>query len=183
MDSPTTAAASTMRASRRFGRTLAGPRPRHRPHGEIGTTMETPHQRDDERLRRLARASSLALDGAEYADVPPDVDAELRSICRALPETAENQAWAGTQWRIRKRIFAHVLTVDFADGPVTVLTFRASGPELDALRTAGHPFFRPAWGTDLDAGVSWDEVAELVTDSYRTLAPKTLVRQLDRPRG
>jgi len=139
----------------------------------------------EDRLGRLARASTLALDATEYADVPPDVVAELRSVCLGLPETAENQAWAGFQWRIRKRTFAHVLTVDFADGPVTVLTFRSSEPELDALRSAGHPFFRPAWGADvvgmvLDAGVDWDEVTELVTESYCTLAPKKLIELVNR---
>lgn len=140
---------------------------------------------DEDRLGRLARASALALNAIEYADVPPDVVAELRSVCLGLPETAENQAWAGFQWRIRKRTFAHLLTVDFADGPVTVLTFRSSGPELDALRNAGHPFFRPAWGADLvgmvlDADADWDEVAELVTDSYCVLAPKKLVKLVNR---
>jgi predicted DNA-binding protein (MmcQ/YjbR family) len=144
------------------------------------------HPPEEDRLGRLARASSLAVDATEYADVPPEVVTRLRSICLSLPETTENQAWAGTQWRIRKRIFAHVLTVDFTDGPVTVMTFRSSGPELDALRSTGPPFFRPAWGTDavgmvLDAGVDWDQVTELVIESYCILAPKKLVQLVDRP--
>ncbi len=122
----------------------------------------------------------------EYADVPPDIVAMLRSVCLGLPETLEEQAWAGTRWRIRKRTFAHVLTTDSADGPVTVMTFRSSGPELDALHSAGHPFFRPGWGTNvvgmvLDAGVERDEVAELVTESYCIMAPKKLVELVARP--
>lgn len=140
----------------------------------------------EDRAARLARASSLAVGASEYADVPPEVAAAVRSICAALPETAENEAWAGLQWRVRKRTFAHVLTVDFADGPVTVLTFRSSGPELDALRGAGHPFFRPAWGRDavgmvLGADVDWAHVGELVTDSYCLVAPKKLVASVRRP--
>jgi predicted DNA-binding protein (MmcQ/YjbR family) len=143
-------------------------------------------QTDEDRLRHLARASALALDPAEYADVPAAVVARLRSVCLGLPECVENQAWAGTQWRIRDRMYAHVLTVDFVDGPVTVMTFRSSGPELDALRSAGHPFFRPAWGANLvgmvlDADVNWDDVIELVIESYCVLAPKKLVRQIERP--
>jgi predicted DNA-binding protein (MmcQ/YjbR family) len=143
-------------------------------------------QADEGRRRRLARASSLALGATEYADVPADVVAELRSVCLGLPEAAEKQAWAGTQWRIRDRMFAHVLAIDFADGPVTVVTFRSSGPELDALRRAGHPFFRPAWGANLvgmvlDTGVNWDEVTELLVESYCVLAPRKLVEQIDRP--
>ena len=145
-------------------------------------------QPDDDRLRHLARASSLALDPTGYADVPAAVVARVRSLCLGLPESVEKQAWAGTQWRIRDRMYAHVLTVDFVDGPVTVMTFRSSGPELDALRGAGHPFFRPAWGAGLvglvlDADVNWDEVTELVIESYCVLAPRKLVRQIERRGG
>jgi YjbR len=144
------------------------------------------HEPDDDRLRRLARASSLALGATEYADVPAEVLAEVRSICLGLPETVENPSWAGTQWRVRKRTFAHVLAVDFADGPVTVVTFRSSPPELDALRRTGHPFFQPAWGADavgmvLEPGVDWSDVAELLTESYCTQAPRKLVELIDRP--
>jgi YjbR len=143
-------------------------------------------QPDKGRLRRLARASSLALGATEYADVPVETLAGLRSVCRGLPESVEKQVWAGTQWRIRNRMFAHVLTIDFDDGPVTVMTFRSSGPDLDALRGAGHPFFRPAWGANLvgmvlDTGVNWDEVTELLIESYCVLAPRKLVEQIDRP--
>ncbi len=144
------------------------------------------NQPEEDRLGRLARASSLALGATEYADVPSAVLAELRSVCLGLPETAEKQVWAGTQWRVRNRMFAHVLSVDFEDGPVTVMTFRSTGPELDALRGAGHRFFRTAWGANLvgmvlDAGVNWDEVTELVIESYCVLAPRKLVEQIDRP--
>ena len=143
-------------------------------------------ERDEDQLDHLARASSLALAATEYADVQDDVVAKLRSLCLGLPETVEKQVWAGTQWRVRNRMFAHVLAVDFPDGPVTVMTFRSSGPELDALRGAGHPFFRPAWGSDLvgmvlDAGANWDEVTELVIESYCAVAPVKLVARIDRP--
>jgi predicted DNA-binding protein (MmcQ/YjbR family) len=143
-----------------------------------------PHDRDDERQRRLARASSLAMNGIEYADVPPGIEAALRELCLGLPEVAERQAWAGTQWRIRNRMFAHVLAVDFADGPDVVLTFRSSGAELAALRGTGHPFFQPAWGVDavgmvLDDGFDWNEVTELVVESYRTVAPRKLVARIE----
>jgi predicted DNA-binding protein (MmcQ/YjbR family) len=141
-------------------------------------------QSDEDRLRHLARASSLALDPTDYADVPAGVVARLRSVCLGLPESVEKQAWAGTQWRIRGRMYAHVLAVDFVDGPVTVMTFRSSGPELDALRDAGHPFFRAAWGANLvgmvlDGDVNWDEITDLVIESYCVLAPRKLVRQIE----
>jgi hypothetical protein len=50
----------------------------------------------------------------------------------------------------------------------------------------GYPFFKPGWGADvvgmvLDDDVDWDEVAELLTESYCVLAPKRLATMADRP--
>ena len=132
----------------------------------------------------------------ERLEVPPETVSALRSVCLALPEAYEEQAWVGTRWCIRKKTFAHVVMVDSgwppayaraagSDGPIVVLTFRSSGPELRALTDAGAPYFKPVWFADivgmvLETGVDWDEVAELVTESYRVLAPKKLVALVDR---
>ena len=112
-------------------------------------------------------------------DVAPEIVEQLRSVCLSLPEAYEESAWVGTRWRVRKKTFAHVLTIDSGwppgyaraaatDGPETVLTFESSGPELAAVSEAGHPFFKPPWrptvaGMVLDVRVDWDEVAELLT--------------------
>jgi hypothetical protein len=122
----------------------------------------------------------------EYCDVPEDVVAELRTICLGLPETYEEQSWAGRRWCVRKRNFAHVLALEAPDGPNTILSFRSAPPELDVLHLAGHPFFKPGWGTNvvgmvLDAATDWAEVAELLTESYCVLAPKKLAAQVARP--
>jgi hypothetical protein len=124
------------------------------------------------------------------ADVPPEILDRLRPICLGLPEAYEEAAWVGIRWRIRKRTFAHVLTVDpdhqaayaraaATDEPICVMTFRAPGGEIDGLIMSGHPFFKPGWGADvvgmaLGEDTEWDEVAELLTDSYCVLAPKRL---------
>ena len=134
---------------------------------------------------------------AEHAEVPPEILAELRSVCLGLPQVREESAWVGIRWRIRTRTFAHVLLVDAgwppayaraagSSGPMTVLTFRSSGPELGVLRGTGNPFFAPVWRADevgivLDADSDWEEVAELLTESYCVLAPKTLAAKVTRP--
>jgi hypothetical protein len=143
---------------------------------------------DDDRLDRLARASSLAMSGVEYADVEPEIEANMRTLCLGLPEVVERPAWAGTQWRIRDRMFAHVLAIDFPESSVTVLIFRSSGPELESLRRTGDPYFRPSWGVGavgvvLGPETDWGEISELVTESYCTLAPKKLVSRVARPAG
>ena len=133
----------------------------------------------------------------EHVDVPPDIVAEVRSVCLGLPEAYEEQAWVGMRWRIRKRTFAHVLTIDSGwppayaraaanDGPICVMTFRSRGAELKALRSSGHPFFAPVWRADevgvvLDENSDWDEVAELLTESYCIQAPTKLGDRVNRP--
>ena len=67
-----------------------------------------------------------------------------------------------------------------------MLTFRASADELHALTHAGPDFVAPPWapnivGMLLGDSVDWDEVAELLTESYVILAPKKLVESIDRP--
>lgn len=124
-----------------------------------------------------------------------DVIRRVRPLCLALPETYEEQAWVGTRWLVRKRNFAHVLEIEggrpqaygiaaATDGPVTVMTFRSSGLELDALIEAGPPFFKVSWGTTVmgmafSADTDWTEVAELLAESYRFLAPQKLVKLLE----
>lgn len=139
------------------------------------------------------------MEGVSEADVPPGVLDALRAACLGFPEAYEEAAWVGTRWCVRKKTFAHVLVVDGGwppvyaraagtDGPATVLTFESSEPELDALRACGPPFFAPPWrrtivGMVVGDAVDWDEVAELVTESYCVLAPKRLVAVVERRGG
>jgi predicted DNA-binding protein (MmcQ/YjbR family) len=129
--------------------------------------------------------------------IEPDgaVVARLAAAALSLPDAYEEDAWTGVRWRVRSKTFAHVLVAQEgytsayrdmtgATEPTTVLTFRTAGDELLALTHAGPPFYQPQWsptviGMVLDDDTDWDEVAELVTDSYRFCAPRRLVRQLE----
>jgi hypothetical protein len=97
---------------------------------------------------------------------------------------------------IRKRNFAHVVRIAdgwpaayaraaSSNGPLVVLTFRATDIVRDALRDVGPRFFVPAWGTrwgtkviglKLDEDVDWKEVETLLAESHRLLAPKAGAR-------
>ena len=120
-------------------------------------------------------------------EVPVEYVDRLRSMCLALPEAYEEAAWVGTRWRVRQRTFAHVVHIESGWPPAyaraagvdaaSVLTFRSAGDELEVLSAVGRPFFRPPWapgvvGMLLDDATEWDEVSELVTESYRVLAPR-----------
>ncbi len=123
--------------------------------------------------------------------------AGVRAAALALPEAYEEPAWVGTRWRVRSRTFAHLLTIEGGrpqsharaagtTGPCPILTFRSSGLELETLRQTGPPFFSAPWrgdevGLRLADDVDWEEVGELLTDSYCLLAPKRLAASVARP--
>ena len=124
-----------------------------------------------------------------------DVVARIASTALALPDAYEEDAWTGVRWRVGNKTFAHVLVAQQgytsayrdltgATDPTTVLTFRSSGDELMALTHAGRPCDHPAGsatvvGMVVDCDTDWDEVAELVTESYRFCEPQRLRRGLE----
>lgn len=130
-------------------------------------------------------------------DVSPEILDLLRPICRRLPEAYEEPAWIGVRWRIRTRTFAHVYTPDPERHPAyarrlvageapTVMTFRVPGDDLLGLTAGDFPFFRADWGRNVACAVlgdhtDWAEIAELLADSYREMAPKFLVARVALP--
>jgi hypothetical protein len=140
-------------------------------------------------------------------DLPPELVVRLGKMCLELPDAYEEDAWRGVRWRVRKQTFAHVFQADLewlaalrrsreigtvapalaASGQqVSVLTFRSQDPERDVLVRSGPPFFKVDWGEDvvgllLDDKPDWEEVQELLTESYCLRAPKKLVALVDRP--
>ena len=123
----------------------------------------------------------------EYVDVDPEVLRQLRARCLALPDVSEEQAWTGRRFVVRKKNFAHVFAMcDEHGAVVTIMAFRSPDEERGALVSSGHPFFFLGWGRNamgmvLDDDTDWDEVGELVTESYCVLAPKKLVALVARP--
>ena len=123
-----------------------------------------------------------------------DALSRLRLVCLDLPEVVEEKAWVGIRWCVSKKNFAHLLRIQdgwppayakAADtgGPATVCTFRLSRQHCAAARFARAPYFRPVWfpniaGVLLEERTDWDELGELIRDSYRVLAPKKLVARM-----
>lgn len=122
-----------------------------------------------------------------YLEVPAGIIGRLRIACAHFPETDEVATFGGVAWRVRKTTIAHVVTIDHEQAPVTVVTFHARGEEHDVLLAMGDPFL-PGWGAGLvamvlreDGTTDWDEVEELLTESFRLVAPKKLSAQLESP--
>ncbi len=139
--------------------------------------------------------SSTADDEAR-ANAPIEVAQELlervTTLCLALPEVTVRVDAPLTTTRstahsfdIRRRSFCLLVARAGPEGePVPLLVLRADPDERDALLSFGHPFFAPRGGRDrigvlLTDDADWEEIRELVTESYRSLAPKKLTALLD----
>jgi len=112
----------------------------------------------------------------------------LRAICAALPEVTERPSHGAPTWFVRdKKSFATAWLTGHHDHDFAHLWCAAPPGAQEAL-VAAEPqtFFRPPYvghrgwlGVRLDGGIDWAEMAELLTDAYRTVAPKTLIAKLD----
>jgi YjbR len=92
---------------------------------------------------------------------------------------------AAESFDIRRRSFCLLVArEDSAGKPVPLLVLRARPAEREALLSIGYPFFASRAGRDrivvvLTDRTDWAEIGELVTESYRILAPKKLTALLD----
>jgi hypothetical protein len=125
-------------------------------------------------------------------EVPEDIVERVRTLCLALPEVTvridhsliEARSTAHS-FDIRRRSFCLLVAREGPAGkPVPLLVLRASPGEREALLSAGRPFFASRAGRDrigvlLTDDTDWEEIRELVTESYRVLAPKKLTALLD----
>ncbi|GAA4071788.1 MmcQ/YjbR family DNA-binding protein [Actinomadura miaoliensis] len=115
-----------------------------------------------------------------------DAAARLREICLSLPEAVEKPFGGHTapSYRVRDKLFVMTtedgLTMMFKGGPGVQEALVAEDPER---------FFVPAYvghkgwvGARMDVDQDWDEIAELVEDSYRLIAPKRLAALLTQRR-
>jgi predicted DNA-binding protein (MmcQ/YjbR family) len=110
----------------------------------------------------------------------------LREICLALPEAAEKETWGEATFRVRDKIFA-VAAVE--EGRATMSCKAPPGVQEMLVGSDPERFFRPAYvghrgwvGVRLDARTDWDQVADLVEESYRRTAPKKVAALLDKLR-
>ena len=125
-------------------------------------------------------------------EVPEDIVERVRTLCLALPEVTVRADGSLTRTRstahsfdIRRRSFCLLVAREDSTGkPVPLLVLRADPDERRALLSNGHPFYASRAGRDrigvrLTDETAWEEIRELVTESYRRLAPKKLGALLD----
>jgi YjbR len=119
----------------------------------------------------------------ERPEVPPALLRRLRRLVAGLPECHEEAAWVGVRWQVGTATVAHVFG---GEDQLFRIVFRADPEEVMAFQHLGHPYFRTGWGRNvvglvLGEQTDWQELAELLTDSYCVQAPAYLVERVPRP--
>jgi len=111
----------------------------------------------------------------------------LRKLCLALPETTERLSHGEPTWFVRDKKTFVMFANHHHDDRLAFWCAGQDGAQEALVGSAPERFFRPPYvghrgwlGVYLDVpGVDWDQIADLVTDAYRVVAPKRLVAELD----
>ena len=107
----------------------------------------------------------------------------LRGVCLAFPEAVESGGVGDPSFKVRNKIFAMQHGMD---GRPSLWVKAPDGVQDMLVRAVPERFFRPPYvghhgwvGLWLDGELDWDELADLVDESYRMTAPKRLSAQLE----
>jgi hypothetical protein len=111
----------------------------------------------------------------------------VRELCLGLPEATEKEAWGRPTFRIRgKKMFAMFMDDHHGDGRLALWLNALPGDQATLVESDPELFFVPPYmgpsgwvGLRLDRKPAWDEVAELIEESYRLAAPRKLIALLD----
>ena len=106
--------------------------------------------------------------------------ARARRLCLALPEALEASSWGHPNFRVRRKTFC---AFEIVRGRPSI-AFRLSRPDVGRALRRRHffatPYGRGLWvSVWLDAPVDWKEVRSLMERSYRLVAPKRLIAELN----
>lgn len=118
---------------------------------------------------------------------PADALQQVRRVCLALPEATERLSHGSPTFFVRdKKVFVMFLDDHHGDGRLALWYAAPPGVQATLVEQEPRRFFVPPYvggrgwlGLRLDIDVDWDEVAGVVEDAYRVVAPKRLVAQLD----
>ena len=110
----------------------------------------------------------------------------IRALCLSLPDVTERPSHgAPTFFVARTRSFVTFQDDHHGDGRLAIVCAAPEGVQAELVAQEPDRFFVPAYvghrgwvGVRLDRDVDWDEVASIVEDAWRVVAPKKLVAQL-----
>ena len=101
---------------------------------------------------------------------------DLLRFALSLPEAWEDHPWGETVVKVRRKIFVFVgaerITVKLDEAHAHALS-------VDGAEPTGYGLGKAGWVTVPTAGVTPDVLRDWVEESYRLVAPKSLVAELD----
>src|ERR1700753_439457 len=109
----------------------------------------------------------------------------LRRLCLALPEVTERRSHGEPAWFVRDKTTFVMFANHHHDDRLAFWCAAPDGAQEILVGNDPERFFVPPYvgyrgwlGVWLDVPVDWDEIADLVVDAYRRVAPKRLVARL-----
>ncbi|MEU6785279.1 MmcQ/YjbR family DNA-binding protein [Nonomuraea angiospora] len=109
----------------------------------------------------------------------------LRALCLALPEVTERPSHGEPTWFVRGKKTFVMFADHHHDDRRAFWCAAPPGAQAELVAEDPEHFFRPPYvghrgwlGVYLDVEVDWTEVAEIVADAYRQIAPKSLIARM-----
>jgi hypothetical protein len=110
----------------------------------------------------------------------------LRKICAKLPHTSEVEAWGTPTWRAPKMFAMYEANMHGHDR-VAIWIKAAPGNNEIMVATDPKRFFIPPYvgaggwvGVMLNGKVDWQELADLLSDGWRLVATKKMLKEQPR---
>ncbi|MBX3120455.1 MAG: MmcQ/YjbR family DNA-binding protein [Fimbriimonadaceae bacterium] len=114
----------------------------------------------------------------------------LRTLCMALPEATERLSHGEPSWFVGKGKQFVIYANHHHDNRLAFWCAAPPGVQEALVSDEPQRFFRPPYvgpkgwlGVYLDVPLDWDEIAGIVENAYRTVAPAKLAALLDTDRS
>ncbi len=112
-----------------------------------------------------------------------DALVHIRQVCLALPGTNERLSHGAPTFFVRdKKTFVMFMDNHHGDGRLAIWCQAPHGMQGALVEREPERFFVPPYvghrgwvGVRLERGVDWDQVAEMIEDAYRMVAPRRYV--------
>jgi predicted DNA-binding protein (MmcQ/YjbR family) len=126
---------------------------------------------------------------ADKRSSPRSIPRAVRGLCLAFPDAEEFESHGSPNFRARKgRVFAVFALNHHGDGHVALWLNTPAAEQSRLIESAPKHIFKPQYvgpsgwiGVELNRGLSWKRVIELVHMAYVNSSPAKLVAQLAKP--
>jgi len=128
--------------------------------------------------RAKPRSGSVAVKRKSRGRGKRDLNAVVREACLWMPETEEYLSHGSPNFRARGKTFATYALNHHGDGRIALWLNAPAGAQSLYVKAEPTHFFVPPYvgpsgwlGVNLDKGIAWSRVAQLVREAYEKVAP------------